>query len=71
MEAGEEGAVGRERVAGDAEAEHGPLPWAGCAVAGVREAVVVVVMAGGGGYRGISQHCGRLGNDLVPADVDS
>jgi len=68
-EAGEEGAVGRERVVWDAEAEHG-------AGGGVREAaeveeeVAVVVMARGGGYRGVGQHRGGVGNNLVAADVD-
>lgn len=75
-ETGEEGAVvGELIIVGDAEAQHSPLPRVGGAVDGVREAeveeaVAVVVMAGGGGYRGVGQHRGGLGNDLVPADVD-
>lgn len=77
-ETGEEGAVvGELIIVGDAEAQHSPLPGVGVggAVDGVREAeveeaVAWVVMAGGGGYRGVGQHRGGLGNDLVPADVD-
>ncbi|CAL4896878.1 unnamed protein product [Urochloa decumbens] len=72
-EGGEEGFVAGERVDGDAEAGHGPLPRRGGGVAAVREAevekAVVVADAGEGGDRGVGEERGRLGQDLVPAGV--
>uniref|UniRef100_A0A0A9F268 Uncharacterized protein n=1 Tax=Arundo donax TaxID=35708 RepID=A0A0A9F268_ARUDO len=73
-EGGEEGVVGGHRVGWEAEAADGSVPrlaGGGCAVereAEVEEAVVVAE-AGEGGNRGIGEERGRLGQELVRADV--
>jgi len=72
-EGGEEGVVAGDAVERDAETGHGPLPRRGGGVAAVGDAqvqeAVVVADAGEGGHRRVGQQRGRLGQDLVPADV--